>query len=73
MLDKSLLAEELGFDAKWERNAESYELFRMIWRNEKVTAKPRFRPSLDAAKVWPRPLQQPVRVWHGSATAEGIS
>jgi alkanesulfonate monooxygenase SsuD/methylene tetrahydromethanopterin reductase-like flavin-dependent oxidoreductase (luciferase family) len=70
VLDKSLLAEELGFDGQWERNAESYELFRMIWRNEKVTAKPRFRPSLDAAEVWPRPLQQPVRVWHGSATSK---
>lgn len=57
-------------DDQWDRNAESYELFRQIWRNDKVTASPRFRGSLEDAEVWPRPLQQPVRVWHGSATSQ---
>ena len=56
-------------DDQWDRNAESYELFRQIWRNPAVTAQPRFRPALHDAEVWPRPLQQPVRVWHGSATS----
>jgi alkanesulfonate monooxygenase SsuD/methylene tetrahydromethanopterin reductase-like flavin-dependent oxidoreductase (luciferase family) len=28
---------------QWDRNAESYELFRQIWRNPRVTATPRFR------------------------------
>jgi alkanesulfonate monooxygenase SsuD/methylene tetrahydromethanopterin reductase-like flavin-dependent oxidoreductase (luciferase family) len=55
---------------QWDRNAESYELFRQIWRNPKVTAAPRFRPALHEAEVWPRPLQQPIRVWHGSATSQ---
>jgi alkanesulfonate monooxygenase SsuD/methylene tetrahydromethanopterin reductase-like flavin-dependent oxidoreductase (luciferase family) len=55
---------------QWDRNAESYEIFRRIWRNDKVTATPRFRPSLNEAEVWPRPLQQPVRIWHGSATSK---
>jgi alkanesulfonate monooxygenase SsuD/methylene tetrahydromethanopterin reductase-like flavin-dependent oxidoreductase (luciferase family) len=55
---------------QWERNAESYELFRQIWRNPAVTATPRFRPALHDAEVWPRPLQQPIRVWHGSATSK---
>ncbi|GAA4820360.1 LLM class flavin-dependent oxidoreductase [Streptomyces ziwulingensis] len=54
---------------QWERNAESYELFRRIWREDKVTAAPRFRPALTEAEVWPRPYQRPVRVWHGSATS----
>jgi alkanesulfonate monooxygenase SsuD/methylene tetrahydromethanopterin reductase-like flavin-dependent oxidoreductase (luciferase family) len=54
---------------QWERNAESYELFRQIWRNPAVTASPRFRPPLHEAEVLPRPLQQPIRVWHGSATS----
>ena len=54
---------------QWDRNAESYELFRRIWREPAVTAQPRFRPSLRDAEVWPRPLQQPIRVWHGSATS----
>lgn len=55
---------------QWQRNAESYEIFRQLWRNDKVTATPRFRPSLTDAEVWPRPLQQPIRVWHGSATSK---
>ncbi|MCX4766631.1 LLM class flavin-dependent oxidoreductase [Streptomyces sp. NBC_01275] len=55
---------------QWERNAESYEVFRRIWRNDKVTAATRFRPELTDAEVWPRPYQQPIRVWHGSATSK---
>jgi alkanesulfonate monooxygenase SsuD/methylene tetrahydromethanopterin reductase-like flavin-dependent oxidoreductase (luciferase family) len=54
---------------QWDRNAESYELFRRIWREGKITATPRFRPRLNDAEVWPEPLQQPIRVWHGSATS----
>lgn len=54
----------------WERLAESYELFRRIWRQDKVTATTKFRPSLNEAEVWPRPFQQPIRVWHGSATSK---
>ncbi|WP_328535804.1 LLM class flavin-dependent oxidoreductase [Streptomyces sp. NBC_00344] len=56
-------------DDQWERNAESYELFRQIWRNDRVTASPVFRPELKDAEVLPRPYQQPIRVWHGSATS----
>ncbi|MBY8876293.1 LLM class flavin-dependent oxidoreductase [Actinacidiphila acidipaludis] len=54
---------------QWERNAESYGLFRELWRNDRVTAAPRFRPALQDAEVWPRPYQRPIRVWHGSATS----
>jgi alkanesulfonate monooxygenase SsuD/methylene tetrahydromethanopterin reductase-like flavin-dependent oxidoreductase (luciferase family) len=55
---------------QWERNAESYEVFRRLWRQDKVTAATRFRPPLADAEVWPRPYQRPVRVWHGSATSK---
>lgn len=54
---------------QWDRNRESYELFRRLWREPKVTWQGRFRPSLSDAETWPRPLQQPIRVWHGSATS----
>ncbi|GAA0471430.1 luciferase-like monooxygenase [Paractinoplanes deccanensis] len=54
---------------QWDRNRESYELFRRLWREPKVTWTGRFRPSLTDAETWPRPLQQPIRVWHGSATS----
>ena len=55
---------------QWERNREGYELFRRLWREDKVTWSGRFRPSLDEAETWPRPLQQPIRIWHGSATSK---
>jgi alkanesulfonate monooxygenase SsuD/methylene tetrahydromethanopterin reductase-like flavin-dependent oxidoreductase (luciferase family) len=54
---------------QWERNREGYELFRRLWREPKVTWSGQFRPSLTDAEVWPKPLQQPIRVWHGSATS----
>ncbi|GLZ42747.1 LLM class flavin-dependent oxidoreductase [Actinokineospora sp. NBRC 105648] len=56
-------------DDQWERNAEGYELFRSLWRESKVTWSGRYRPPLRDAEVLPRPLQQPIRVWHGSATS----
>jgi alkanesulfonate monooxygenase SsuD/methylene tetrahydromethanopterin reductase-like flavin-dependent oxidoreductase (luciferase family) len=55
---------------QWDRNREGYELFRLLWREDKVTWAGRFRPSLDEAETWPRPLQQPIRIWHGSATSK---
>ncbi|MBN9620223.1 MAG: LLM class flavin-dependent oxidoreductase, partial [Actinobacteria bacterium] len=54
---------------QWDRNAESFALFRTIWRDGRVTASPRFRPALHDAEVWPRPLQPDIRIWHGSATS----
>jgi alkanesulfonate monooxygenase SsuD/methylene tetrahydromethanopterin reductase-like flavin-dependent oxidoreductase (luciferase family) len=56
-------------DDQWARNAEGYELFRRLWREDKVSWSGHFRPPLVEAEVWPRPLQQPIRVWHGSATS----
>ena len=55
---------------KMKIDAESYEVFRKIWRQDKVTADTRFRPPLTDAEVWPRPYQRPIRVWHGSATSK---
>ena len=57
-------------DDQWDRNAEGYDLFRRLWREEKVTWSGRFRPPLVDAEVWPKPLQRPIRVWHGSATSK---
>jgi alkanesulfonate monooxygenase SsuD/methylene tetrahydromethanopterin reductase-like flavin-dependent oxidoreductase (luciferase family) len=55
---------------QWDRNREGYELFRLLWDNEQVTWKGRFRPELVDAKALPRPLQPRIRIWHGSATSE---
>lgn len=56
-------------DDQWDRNREGYELFRMLWESETVTWSGRFRPSLNNAKALPRPLQERIRIWHGSATS----
>lgn len=54
---------------QWDRNRESYEVFRRLWRDNRISYPTRFRPPLREAEVWPEPLQRPVRVWHGSATS----
>lgn len=54
---------------QWQRNVEGYELFRRLWREDKVTWSGSFRPDLREAEVWPRPLQPEIRIWHGSATS----
>jgi alkanesulfonate monooxygenase SsuD/methylene tetrahydromethanopterin reductase-like flavin-dependent oxidoreductase (luciferase family) len=54
---------------QWDRNREGYELFRLLWENERVTWSGRFRPPLVNAKALPRPLQHRIRIWHGSATS----
>ncbi|OZM78749.1 LLM class flavin-dependent oxidoreductase [Pseudonocardia sp. MH-G8] len=56
-------------DDQWDRNAEGYELFRRLWREERTTWSGRFRPPLHDAQTWPPPRQRPLRVWHGSATS----
>jgi alkanesulfonate monooxygenase SsuD/methylene tetrahydromethanopterin reductase-like flavin-dependent oxidoreductase (luciferase family) len=50
-----------------DRNQEAYELFRTLWREDAVTWTGKFSPPLHRAQTWPRPLQQPIRIWHGSA------
>ena len=55
---------------QWDRNREGYELFRKLWEREDVTWSGQFRPSLVNAKALPRPLQQRIRIWHGSATSK---
>ena len=54
---------------QWDRNREGYELFRKLWESEDVTWSGRFRPPLVNAKALPRPLQNRIRIWHGSATS----
>src|ERR1700722_18620005 len=55
---------------QWDRNREGYELFRLLWDSDNVTWSGRFRPPLVKAKTLPRPLQDRIRIWHGSATSK---
>ncbi|MFE6050282.1 LLM class flavin-dependent oxidoreductase [Kitasatospora sp. NPDC056446] len=56
-------------ERQWEALAENYALLRRLWREEKVTWEGSTRPPLRDATVSPRPLQDPIPVWHGSATS----
>ncbi|MEV4611161.1 LLM class flavin-dependent oxidoreductase [Kitasatospora sp. NPDC049258] len=55
---------------QWEHLAENYELLHRLWREEKVSWQGTTRPPLDGVTTYPRPLQDPIPVWHGSATSE---
>jgi alkanesulfonate monooxygenase SsuD/methylene tetrahydromethanopterin reductase-like flavin-dependent oxidoreductase (luciferase family) len=52
-----------------DRTRESYELFRTLWREDAVSWTGKFRPPLRGAQTRPRPLQQPIRIWHGGAAS----
>jgi alkanesulfonate monooxygenase SsuD/methylene tetrahydromethanopterin reductase-like flavin-dependent oxidoreductase (luciferase family) len=54
---------------QWDRTREGYELFRALWDSDDVSWSGRFRPKLVNAKALPRPLQEKIRIWHGSATS----
>jgi alkanesulfonate monooxygenase SsuD/methylene tetrahydromethanopterin reductase-like flavin-dependent oxidoreductase (luciferase family) len=61
----------------WVTLEENYRLLRRLWTQQKVSwSPPADKPTirqvpLAEVTTQPRPLQQPPRVWHGSATHEG--
>lgn len=57
-------------EQQWETTNENYRLLRRLWTEESVTWSGPRRPPLEHAVTLPRPLQQPPRVWHGSATSQ---
>lgn len=64
-------SELFGFDLadQWDRNRENYDLLHRLWREEGVDWSGRHRPDLQGATTYPRPLDGPPRVWHGSASS----
>lgn len=56
-------------EQQWATTSENYHLLRRLWDTESVTWSGPRRPALVEAVTLPRPLQQPLRVWHGSATS----
>ena len=64
-------------DDAWDTQHDNYRLLRALWSGEPVdwdppADRPRVRnSSLRAARVHPQPLQERIRVWHGSSTSEG--
>ncbi|MHC9043189.1 LLM class flavin-dependent oxidoreductase [Microbacterium saperdae] len=66
----------IGRDEAWDTQHENYRLLRDLWSGEPVdweprSGSPRVRNSpLRGATVHPRPLQERIRIWHGSSTSE---
>ncbi|AUY48924.1 LLM class flavin-dependent oxidoreductase [Streptomyces sp. CB01881] len=57
-------------ERQWDVLAENYGLLHRLWREEKVSWEGSTRPPLKEVTTSPRPLQDPIPVWHGSATSE---
>lgn len=60
----------LAREQQWATTSENYRLLRRLWESEGVTWSGPRRPDLVEAVTLPRPLQRPLRVWHGSATSQ---
>jgi alkanesulfonate monooxygenase SsuD/methylene tetrahydromethanopterin reductase-like flavin-dependent oxidoreductase (luciferase family) len=56
-------------EEQWESMAERYDLLRRLWDEENVTWQGKYRPPLAMVTTQPRPFQQPIPVWHGSASS----
>jgi alkanesulfonate monooxygenase SsuD/methylene tetrahydromethanopterin reductase-like flavin-dependent oxidoreductase (luciferase family) len=56
-------------EEQWDSMAERYALLRRLWDEENVTWQGKYRPPLEKVTTQPRPLQQPISVWHGSASS----
>ena len=51
------------------RPGGKYELLRRLWSEESVTWSGQYRDAITAVTTQPRPFQEHIRVWHGSATS----
>lgn len=56
-------------EEQWDSMEERYELLRRLWREENVTWQGQYRPPLEGVTTQPRPLQNPIPIWHGSASS----
>ena len=56
-------------EEQWDSLEERYALLRRLWDEEEVSWQRRYRPPLERVTTQPRPLQQPIPVWHGSASS----
>ncbi|MBM7566391.1 alkanesulfonate monooxygenase SsuD/methylene tetrahydromethanopterin reductase-like flavin-dependent oxidoreductase (luciferase family) [Paenibacillus sacheonensis] len=57
-------------DQQWDSLAERYGLLRKLWNEESVTWEGRYRPPLQEVTVLPRPYQDKIPIWHGSASSQ---
>lgn len=55
---------------QWDYLEEKLELLKRLWSEEEVTWSGDHRASLSGITTQPRPFQQPIPIWHGSASSE---
>lgn len=56
-------------EEQWDSLGERYELLKRLWTEENVTWQGTYRPPLREVTTQPRPLQQSIPIWHGSASS----
>ncbi|MWV44512.1 LLM class flavin-dependent oxidoreductase [Paenibacillus sp. HJL G12] len=56
-------------EEQWESMAERYRLLKRLWTEENVTWEGKYRPNLEQVTTYPRPYQQSIPIWHGSASS----
>jgi alkanesulfonate monooxygenase SsuD/methylene tetrahydromethanopterin reductase-like flavin-dependent oxidoreductase (luciferase family) len=56
-------------EEQWESLAERYELLKRLWKEESVNWRGKYRPPLNDVTVEPRPYQNSIPIWHGSASS----
>ena len=56
-------------EEQWDSMEERYDLLHRLWHEENVTWQGRYRPPLENVTTQPRPFQQPIPIWHGSASS----
>lgn len=56
-------------EEQWASLAERYSLLKRLWTEENVTWQGHYRPPLENVTTQPRPYQQPIPIWHGSASS----
>ncbi|MFK4435478.1 LLM class flavin-dependent oxidoreductase [Paenibacillus sp. RC21] len=56
-------------EEQWDSLAERYRLLKRLWSEEEVTWEGSYRPRLHQVTTQPRPYQQQIPIWHGSASS----
>lgn len=56
-------------EEQWESLAERYDLLKRLWREENVSWEGKYRSSITNVTTKPRPYQEHIPIWHGSASS----
>lgn len=57
-------------EEQWESLAERYNLLKRLWSEKNVNWTGKYRTPLENVTTQPRPFQQQIPIWHGSASSK---